>query len=65
MSPHAAKDAALKDVADITGEVPQPLTVDSVPARRAKTMMPTGVAASCDSDMFKSLVCTNPLRYKQ
>lgn len=39
--------------------VPDPLTVNGVPAWREKmAQMPTGVAASSSSDMFKS-----PVRY--
>ncbi|KAJ5377056.1 Aromatic amino acid aminotransferase [Penicillium cosmopolitanum] len=38
--------------------VPNPLTVNGVPAWREKmAQMPTGVAAACSSDMFKSPAC--------
>ncbi|KAI1921415.1 Aromatic/aminoadipate aminotransferase 1 [Ophidiomyces ophidiicola] len=58
MSPHAAPDAATAAAkVDVNGTaVPQPLTVSGVPARRAKTTLPAGVAAYADSDMFKSSV---------
>ncbi|EER29497.1 Aromatic/aminoadipate aminotransferase 1 [Coccidioides posadasii str. Silveira] len=65
MSPHAAQDAAAQGAVDITKEMPEPLTVANVPARRAKTTMPTGVAASCHSDMFKSLACATKPKAKR
>lgn len=37
--------------------IPDPLTVNGIPAWREKMVqMPTGVAAACSSDMFKSPV---------
>jgi aromatic amino acid aminotransferase I len=49
------------DLVAVTGTttvpVPDPLTINGIPAWRAKTAkMPTGVAAACSSDMFKSPV---------
>jgi aromatic amino acid aminotransferase I len=58
MSPPAPLDVDLVGVTDTTAvPVPDPLTVNGIPAWRAKTAkMPTGVAAACSSDMFKSPV---------
>lgn len=60
MSPPAALDVDLVGVTDTSAvPVPDPLTVNGIPAWREKTaQMPTGVAAVCSSDMFKS-----PVRY--
>ncbi|KLJ11718.1 aromatic amino acid aminotransferase I [Blastomyces silverae] len=53
MSPPAATDShALKN-----GTPAAQLTVEGVPALRAKGEMPTGVAAFSSSDMFKSAAC--------
>ncbi len=62
MSPPAALDVDLMGVTD-TSAVPilDPLTVNGIPAWREKMApMPTGVAAACSSDMFKS-----PVRYSR
>ncbi|EEH34697.1 aromatic amino acid aminotransferase [Paracoccidioides lutzii Pb01] len=53
MSPPGAVDPQIINNAD----PPEPLTVADVPARRAKTKVPTGVAANSESDMFKSAAC--------
>ncbi|CAG7973395.1 unnamed protein product [Penicillium salamii] len=59
MSPPAALDVNLVGVSDTsTVPIPDPLAVNGVSAWRAKTAnIPTGVAAACNSDMFKSPVC--------
>lgn len=48
----------MRGVTDTTAvPVPDPLTVNGVPAWREKmAKMPTGIAAACSSDMFKSPV---------
>lgn len=58
MSPPAALEVDMMGVTDTTAmPLPDPLTVNGVPAWREKmTQMPTGVAAACSSDMFKSPV---------
>lgn len=57
MSPPAAVDIEVKGETDTSSVVvPDPLTVDGVKAWRAKTTVPTGVAAAASSDMFKSPV---------
>jgi aromatic amino acid aminotransferase I len=58
MSPPTALDVNLVGVTDTsTVPVPEPLTVNGVSAWREKTAkVPTGVAAACNSDMFKSPV---------
>lgn len=57
MSPPAAVDIEVSGVTDTSSMViPDPLTADDVKAWRAKTKMPTGVAAMANSDMFKSPV---------
>ncbi|KAJ5776621.1 uncharacterized protein N7511_001632 [Penicillium nucicola] len=59
MSPPASLDVDLVGVTDTSAvPVPDPLTVNGIPAWRAKTAkVPTGVAAACNSDMFKSPIC--------
>ncbi|KAL2008574.1 hypothetical protein VTN00DRAFT_6768 [Thermoascus crustaceus] len=60
MSPPAAVDIEVTGVTDTSSMViPDPLTLDDVKAWRAKTKMPTGVAAMANSDMFKSPACYN------
>lgn len=58
MSPPAALEVDMRGVTDTTAvAVPDPLTVNGVPAWREKMgKMPTGIAAACSSDMFKSPV---------
>lgn len=58
MSPPAAVDVNLVGVTDTsTVPIPDPLAVNGVSAWRAKTAnIPTGIAAACNSDMFKSPV---------
>lgn len=53
MSPHAADQNTM----DTNGQTPQPLTVETVPARRAQTELAKGIAAASSSDMFKSAAC--------
>lgn len=57
--PPAAIEVEVKGVTDISSVViPDPLTVNDVPHRRAKApKMSGGVAAHASSDMFKSPVC--------
>jgi aromatic amino acid aminotransferase I len=57
MSPPAL-DVNLVGVTDTSAvPVPEPLTVNGVSAWREKAAkVPTGVAAACNSDMFKSPV---------
>ncbi|KAK2793196.1 Aromatic/aminoadipate aminotransferase 1 [Onygenales sp. PD_12] len=54
MSPPAAVGI---DSGDANNGTPEPLTISGVQARRAKTKVPTGVAAASSSDMFKSAAC--------
>lgn len=58
MSPPAPLDVDIRGDTDTSSvPVPDPLTVNGVPGWRAKmAQMPTGVAAACNSDMFKSPV---------
>jgi hypothetical protein len=58
MSPPAPLDVDLVGVTDTSAvTIPDPLTVNGVSGWREKTAkMPTGVAASSSSDMFKSPV---------
>ncbi|KAJ6116107.1 hypothetical protein N7523_006524 [Penicillium sp. IBT 18751x] len=63
MSPPAPLEVDMVGVTDTSAvPVPDPLTFNGVPAWRAKmAQMPTGVAASSSSDMFKSPACyANP-----
>jgi hypothetical protein len=48
--------AALEVPSELNGVHTRRLTVDDVPALRAKTQVPLGVAAVSSSDMFKSPV---------
>lgn len=59
MSPPASLDVDLRGDTDTSSvSVPDPLTVQGVPAWREKaSRVPTGVAAAASSDMFKSPVC--------
>ncbi|KAJ5966604.1 Aromatic amino acid aminotransferase [Penicillium waksmanii] len=59
MSPPAPLDIDMRGDTDTSSlPVPNPLTVNGVPAWREKmAQMPTGVAAACSSDMFKSPAC--------
>ncbi|KAJ6123173.1 Aromatic amino acid aminotransferase [Penicillium capsulatum] len=59
MSPPAPLDVDMAAVTDTSAvPIPDPLTVNGVPAWREKmAQMPTGVAAACSSDMFKSPAC--------
>ncbi|KAJ5580370.1 Aromatic amino acid aminotransferase [Penicillium hetheringtonii] len=59
MSPPAPLDVDIRGDTDTSSvPVPDPLTVNGVPGWRAKmAQMPTGVAAACSSDMFKSPGC--------
>jgi len=56
MAPPSAIDVEVSGVTDVEGiTIPNPLTVDGVAFRRAKTQkMSSGVAAFTSSDMFKS-----------
>ncbi|KAJ5287275.1 Aromatic amino acid aminotransferase [Penicillium angulare] len=67
MSPSAAVDIEVKGVTDTSAMVvPDPLTVNGVPAWREKMVkMPTGVAPSCSSDMWKSPACYNKPKAKR
>lgn len=58
MSPPAPLDVNLVGVTDTSSvPIPDPLAVNGVSEWRAKTAdIPTGVAAACSSDMFKSPV---------
>ena len=58
MSPPAPLDVEVVGVTDTSAvPIPDPLTVNGVPAWRDKMAnVPTGVAAPCSSDMFKSPV---------
>lgn len=58
MSPPAPLDIDMVGVTDTSAvPIPDPLTVNGVPGWREKmAKIPTGVAASCSSDMFKSPV---------
>jgi aromatic amino acid aminotransferase I len=58
MSPPSSVDVNLVAVTDTSAiPIPDPLTVNGVPAWREKTAkIPTGVAAASNSDMFKSPV---------
>lgn len=62
MSPPAPIDVDLVGVTDTSSvPVPDPLTVNGISSWREKmTKMPTGVAAACSSDMFKSPVRSSP-----
>ncbi|KAJ5700883.1 Aromatic amino acid aminotransferase [Penicillium malachiteum] len=59
MSPPSAMDIEIKAVTDTSAvAVPDPLTVNGIPAWREKVAkMPTGVAPECSSDMWKSPAC--------
>lgn len=58
MSPPSAADIEVKGVTDTSAVVvPDPLTVNGIPAWRAKmAKMPLSVAPECSSDMWKSPV---------
>lgn len=58
MSPPAPLDVEMAATTDTSAvPIPDPLTVNGVPAWREKmAKMPTGIAAACSSDMFKSPV---------
>lgn len=56
MSPPVAVDNDSNNVGSVAAT--GPLTVDAIPALRAKSAkIPTGVAPATNSDMFKSPVC--------
>ncbi|KAJ5584362.1 uncharacterized protein N7459_004162, partial [Penicillium hispanicum] len=59
MSPPAPLDVDMVGVTDTSAvPIPDPLTVNGVPGwRQKKAQIPTGVAAPCNSDMFKSPAC--------
>ncbi|CAL5868135.1 uncharacterized protein PFLUO_LOCUS2359 [Penicillium psychrofluorescens] len=67
MSPPASLEVDLVGVTDTSAIfVPDPLTVNGVPGWREKmAQMPTGVAAACSSDMFKSPSCYNKPKAKR
>jgi aromatic amino acid aminotransferase I / 2-aminoadipate transaminase len=62
MSPPSAIDVEVKGVTDTEGiALPNPLTVNDVPGRRAKSQkFSMGVAAHASSDMFKSASVSIP-----
>ncbi|KAK2757063.1 Aromatic/aminoadipate aminotransferase 1 [Arachnomyces sp. PD_36] len=55
MSPPSAIDVNAPNGNGVAA--PRPLTIADVPARRAKTQVPKGIAAFTHSDMFKSAAC--------
>lgn len=64
MSPPVAVDNDSNNVGSVAAS--GPLTVDAIPALRAKSAkIPTGVAPAVNSDMFKSPVCSNSRLYKR
>ncbi|KAJ5513611.1 Pyridoxal phosphate-dependent transferase major region subdomain 2 [Penicillium fimorum] len=67
MSPPAPLHVNLVGVTDTSAvPIPDPLTVNGVPAWREKTAkIPTGVAAASNSDMFKSPICYTRPKAKQ
>ncbi|KAJ5662184.1 Aromatic amino acid aminotransferase [Penicillium maclennaniae] len=67
MSPPAPLEVDMVGVTDTSAvPVPDPLTVNGVPAWREKMgQMPTGVAAACSSDMFKSPACYSKPKAKR
>ncbi|PGH17907.1 hypothetical protein AJ79_00806 [Helicocarpus griseus UAMH5409] len=65
MSPPAAVEPQDQGVSNGAPATLEPLTVGSVPARRAKTKVPTGVAAASSSDMFKSAACSTKPKAKR
>ncbi|KAJ5125625.1 Aromatic amino acid aminotransferase [Penicillium atrosanguineum] len=67
MSPPAPLEVDMVGVTDTSAmPVPDPLTINGVPTWREKMgQMPTGVAAACSSDMFKSPACYSKPKAKR
>lgn len=64
MSPPSAIDVEVVGITDTEGiALPDPLTVNGIPGRRAKSQkISMGVAAHASSDMFKSANVSPPGR---